>query len=427
MVAALRPERSIGRLPIFDTLFVLQDQPFAAPAGAGLELDVELLPTGASPFTLVFQVESHAARGLVEYASDRFDPASIDAMIDGFMNIASDVAANPDRIVGDLPQLMPADRARILEWGNVTAGSEDCPDQLLHAAFERHARATPEAIAIRGTTPFSYGALDRAASALADSLRKRGVTADRLVGIAIARSAEAVIAMLAVMKAGGAYLPIDPAWPRARRDAIVADAQPDIVLELGDVQLAPDEPSAPEWRTTITPNQLAYVLYTSGSTGTPRGVMIEHAAIANQLRWRQAAFPLAPSDIVLASSPLTFDPSVWEIFGPLSQGASIVMAPGATHEDWGAERNTITTLQLVPAALRALLDQNALGDLHALRRVYCGGESLDVLYCHHPPVEPSGFALLGSKCDAFNHSSSVGIQYRAPGLCSGWSVKMPLT
>jgi amino acid adenylation domain-containing protein len=244
----------------------------------------------------------------------------------------------------------------------------------------------------------TYRELDEEASALALRLRRLGVGAEVRVGIALERSARAVIAVLGVLKAGGAFVPLDPAYPTQRLRLMLEDADPPVLLsetrlagrfaEGRDVVMLDAQgefgPGAGSWAgpaRAAQPSSLAYVMYTSGSTGKPKGVMVEQRSLRNQLAWRQAAFPLTADDAVLQATSLSFDPSIWEILGPLTCGARVVVLSAASHDGprvrQALRENGVTTMQAVPSLLRALLEQEAFAGCATLKRIFCGGETLE--------------------------------------------------
>lgn len=267
----------------------------------------------------------------------------------------------------------------------------------LHQLFEAQVERTPEAIAIVAESEaLTYEQLNQQANRLAHHLKSLGVGPDRVVGLFVERSPTMVVAMLGILKAGGAYLPLDPEHPPDRIASILAEAEVALVLclshltdklpeqtgkviclELLDLGHYPDTNPGCE----VEPDRLAYVIYTSGSTGKPKGVMIPHAGICNQLYWRQSTFPLMAGDRVLQNISFSFDPSVWQIFWPLSWGEQLVLPKPGGQRDIAylvqliAEEG-VTILALVPSILRAFLDQKKSAHCTALRHVFCGGEAL---------------------------------------------------
>jgi amino acid adenylation domain-containing protein len=270
---------------------------------------------------------------------------------------------------------------------------------LLHQLFEAQVHHTPESIAIRTEQQcLSYRHVNEQANQLAYYLHQRGVVADTVVGLFIDRSPAMVIAMLGILKAGGAYLPLDPDYPSDRTASILAESGVSLVvssshltdnlpqqdinvicLDLEHEAIGRHGHTNPNF--PIAVNHLAYVIYTSGSTGTPKGVMIPHEGICNQLFWRQTTFPLAPSDRVLQNISFSFDPSVWQIFWPLSCGAQLVLPKPGGQRDIAyladlIAREQVTILALVPSVLKVLLEQTKGAQGTPLRHVFCGGEAL---------------------------------------------------
>ncbi|CAN2536701.1 Linear+gramicidin+synthase+subunit+B [Methylocapsa aurea] len=294
--------------------------------------------------------------------------------------------------------ILPQDeRHRLLVEWNDTA-TDDPQDRLLHEMFEAQAARDPEAVAlVYEGAQLSYGELNERANRLAHHLQTLGVGPDVIVGLCVERSFEMIVALLGVLKAGGAYLPIDPDYPRDRIAYMIADAAPALVLTqehlrerlpetITTLRLDADwsvvaEESAANPAPRAASQNLAYVIYTSGSTGRPKGVGVSHDAIACRLEWMQERFGLTVDDIVLQKTPYGFDVSVWEFFWPLRQGARMSLAPPGSHrspEQLMAiiDADLITTLHFVPSMLRAFLDAPKLETLSSLRRVLCGGEAL---------------------------------------------------
>ncbi|MEM7274961.1 MAG: amino acid adenylation domain-containing protein [Actinomycetota bacterium] len=263
--------------------------------------------------------------------------------------------------------------------------------------------ATPDRPAlIFGEDVLTYAEFNRLADQLAADLRRRGVGPDHFVGVFAERSFELMIAVYAIIKAGGAYVPLDPDHPADRlrfmaddaglalilTQAHLADRLPTGAAEAVIVDVAnwgwtadpapqSDEPPADN----AGPGNVAYLLYTSGSTGRPKGVMIEHRSIINRLRWMQDAFPLDGTDVVLQKTPYTFDVSVWELFWPLLEGASLVLAAPGDHRDPAAlvrtiAANRVTTLHFVPSMLALFVEEPSVPQCETIRRVICSGEAL---------------------------------------------------
>ncbi len=399
VVEALGPERATGRTPLFEAMLVLHNARWPELRVAGLEVRSEAVESGTTVADLALLLDTgDRLGGVLEYNADRFDATTVDRLLGHLRTVLEAVVADPDQHLSSLPLLSDAERQRVLvEWNDtdIDLGPPTC----LHHLVEAQARRSPDAVAVVSEDAcLTYAELNERANRLAHHLRRRGVGPQAVVGVCLHRSTELVVAALAILKAGGAYLPLDPALPAGRLRFLLADAQPGVLLtqpslldrlpeprasvvtldaEWPDIaRQSPDEPAD-----AAAPEDLAYVIYTSGSSGEPKGVMVPHRAICNQVRWRQDAFPLSEADAVLQGTPMGFDPSIWELFGPLTSGARLVVPPkGAERESGRLVRlltdQHVTTLQVVPSVLEALLEQPGIDECHDLRQVFCGGEPL---------------------------------------------------
>ncbi|MDH2406983.1 amino acid adenylation domain-containing protein, partial [Bradyrhizobium sp. SSUT18] len=307
--------------------------------------------------------------------------------------------------------MLPADeRTYLLEELNRTAAPYPA-EQCIHELFEAQVRRAPDAVAVvcEGER-VSYGELNARANRLAHHLVGLGVKPDQPVAICLERSVAMVVGLLAVLKAGGAYLPLDPAYPSARLRQLLNDAAPrllladaagraalgcDALLDLTVIDLATATPawanlpeSNPDPRALgLTSRHLAYVIYTSGSTGTPKGAQSEHRAIINRLIWMQNAYALKATDVVLQKTPFGFDVSAWEFFWTLLQGARLALAPPDAHKDPDALvdliiTQRITTVHFVPSMLVSFLDAKGVEHCRSLRRLVCSGEALAAASVH---------------------------------------------
>jgi amino acid adenylation domain-containing protein len=311
-----------------------------------------------------------------------------------FLALLDGALAAPGRSVGELAVVGPDERAWLVEGLNETAA--EIPGRCLHEMFlEQVERSPAETALVWEGGAMSFAELAGRVHRLAQRLRRLGVGPETRVGLCAERSPEMVTGILAVLEAGGAYIPLEPSYPRERLAYVLADAGPTVLLgerrrfaELaaaGVRSLAFEEDLSAESAQPPAggagPDSLAYVLYTSGSSGRPKGVMVSHRAIANRLLWMQRRLPIGPSDVVLLKTPFGFDASIWELFVPLFTGARLVLARPDGHRDAGylAEliaRDGVTILQLVPSMLRVFLEEPAAARCTSLRRVFCGGEAL---------------------------------------------------
>ncbi|GAA2264965.1 hypothetical protein GCM10010415_31290 [Streptomyces atrovirens] len=289
----------------------------------------------------------------------------------------------------------PAEQALVLDEFNDT--DRELPATTLIGPIEAQARRTPGATAlVCADRTLTYAELDARANRLAWHLQSLGAGPGAVVAVSVPRSVELVVALLAVLKAGAAYLPLDPDYPAPRLAYMLRDAAPvcavtDRAGRLPDVTgtrvVALDELDVSGWPGTVparalTPAHPAYVIYTSGSTGRPKGVVVPHRAIDNRLRWMQHAYGLTPADRVLQKTPSSFDVSVWEFFWPLREGATLVVAEPGGHKDPVylarlIREQAVTTCHFVPSMLQVFLaGREAAGCAGSLRRVFCSGEAL---------------------------------------------------
>jgi amino acid adenylation domain-containing protein len=271
----------------------------------------------------------------------------------------------------------------------------------LHQMFEAQVERSPDAIAVVfGNQQLTYQQLNKRANQLANYLQKLGVGPEVLVSICLERSLEMIVGMLGILKAGGAYVPLDPAYPQKRLAFILEDTQTPVILTTEKLannlaiyqtkvicldsdweDIAQNSQENPV--SQVTPDNLSYVIYTSGSTGQPKGVMIPHCGIYNTLQWRQKAFRITAQDKVLQTISFSFDPSVWQIFWPLSFGGQLIMARPDGHKDTAylvqvIIEQQITVLALVPSILRVLLEEEGIEKCQSLRHVTSGGEALPI-------------------------------------------------
>ncbi|WPP34309.1 non-ribosomal peptide synthetase [Streptomyces sp. CL7] len=391
IVERLQPDREPGaRVPLVRHMLVLHNSPRPRLDLPGLDIEVLPLDTGTAKFEIQIELtptEDGGLGGWLEYATDLFDEATATRLTEGLLTLLDDGVARPDAPADELRMLSGTDRHTLLtRWSG--AATAPAGSGLLHHLIEDAVDRTPEAVAlVHGTHTTTYAELDERANRLAHDLIARGVRVDDVVGVQLPRSAEAVTAMLAVLKAGAAYLPLDPAHPPRRLAELARDAGARLVLTEGD-----GDPSAPATRPAVAvPSSAgAYVLYTSGSTGRPKGVTNEHAAVVNRILWMQQAYGLEPGEAVLHKTPLGFDVSGWEWLWPLAAGARIVVAGDDGRRDPRViarliREHAVTTCHFVPSMLRAFLDGPAADCAGVLRRVVCSGEEL-------PPATARRFA-----------------------------------
>ncbi|MEU8218291.1 amino acid adenylation domain-containing protein [Micromonospora taraxaci] len=333
----------------------------------------------------------------VWFAGDHWHPTHLQERLD---TLGGWLTVHPDRPVREAVLVGPRERAALLSFNPAPVPAPRTP---VHEAICRQAERTPDAVALRGGgRDRSYRDLLDEAAALAGRLRAEGVGPGSVVALCTERSPEMVVAVLGVLLAGAAYLPLDPSHPRARLDLMLTTA--DAALALADeegraalgtggapaVPVRPlagaDLPALPVfWRGYRAPEEvvdgLSYVIFTSGSTGAPKGVQMTHLSLANRLAWMQEEYRIGPGDVVLQKTPYTFDVSVWELLWAFLAGATLVTAEAQAHRDPQEmaaviAQEAVTTVHFVPSMLALFVEEPGVAACAALRRVICSGEAL---------------------------------------------------
>ncbi|HVY36513.1 MAG TPA: non-ribosomal peptide synthase/polyketide synthase, partial [Polyangia bacterium] len=412
LVQVVQPPRTLAYTPIFQAMLVWQNTPEGHLDLPGLEVEAVGSPAQSSQFDLTLELQESAGRiaGAVIFASALFDAGTIERLVSGFARLLDAMVADDTRAMARLPWLSDQERHQLLYDWNAT--STPFPqERCIHELFEEQASRAPDAVALvfEGQT-MSYGELNARADALARRLEARGIRPDARVAIAVERSFEMVVGLLGILKAGGAYVPLDPGSPARRLHEVLTDCAPVVLLTHERTQglLAPlaegmgipilrlerdaDAGAEVERRDSgrvtpavraagLTSRHLAYVIYTSGSTGTPKGAMNEHRAVVNRLVWLQRFLGLGPADVFLQKTPLTFDVSVGELFGPLISGSRLVIARPDGHKDpdylAGAIVDAgVTVVHFVPSMLRLFLEGRRAERCTGLRCLMCSGEAL---------------------------------------------------
>ncbi|MFI5776141.1 amino acid adenylation domain-containing protein [Nocardia sp. NPDC051570] len=394
LVELLNPPRSAAHHPLFQVLLSFQDNTLATLELPGVEVEPRAPTSITSRFDLTFNIGDAPAtagwEGFVEYATDLFDRSTVEAMAGRLTRILRKVVSDPDIPVGSIDILGADERDLVLRRWNPPA--VEVPDATVIGLFEQQVARTPDAVAVFcGTAAVSYRELDRRAERLARVLISRGVGPDTLVAVALTRSVELIVALLAVWKAAGAYLPIDPAYPSDRLAFILADAAPVVVVT--DAVVAKILPhsaiphlyhdagdSGRDRAVAARPQNLAYAMYTSGSTGVPKGVGITHR---NVLGLISQSWSTGPGERVLVHSSIAFDASTYEIWPALTGGGAVVVATEQRSDPAEITRlvaaRSVTTMFSTPALLSVLLDlvETLPGNpFQSLTQVIAGGAEL---------------------------------------------------
>jgi amino acid adenylation domain-containing protein len=400
LVGQLQPVRDPSRNPLFQVTMQLVNAPTLENGVGKTESAGMNIQRGSAIFDIAYTLMdgSESFSGMIEYSTDLFDAATIEQMARHFERILGCIMINPEIRIGDIPLISSAECDKLIRMshGAVDGAFES---EYVHLVIREQAAKTPNAVAVEDNgVELTYRELDRRASDLATRLWAQVNHPDSRVAILMNRSPNLVAALLAVLHAGASYVPLDPRYPVDRLRYMVADSGARILLtdaarrDLA-VSLASDgvrvvcvdstdvSAALPPPRVDLHPEKPAYILYTSGSTGSPKGVAIPHRALANHMLWMLQRFPFTHDDRILQRTACSFDASVWEFFAPLMAGARVVLLPiDAQRDPQGIvsclAKYHITTVQFVPSLLRAILDEPELYTCTSLRRIFSGGEAL---------------------------------------------------
>ena len=398
LVEELSPTRALSHSPLFQVMLLMHAPPLPPTRMANLEVRGIFVDTGNTMFDLGFYVYDHEdGLGLtLQYATDLFDASTVARMAEQLKTLLASIANGPERSVSELDLLPEAERRTLVEDWNETAMA--LPQECVHAAIEAQATRTPNAIAVSmGSDALSYAELDMRSNRLARYLTKLGVRLETPVGVCVTRAPSMLVALLGVLKASGAYLPLDPSFPRERLSFMVRDAGARVIVTqaslrdawrehegLACVSLDADaeavgRESGAAVSSAAQPDSLAYVIYTSGSTGRPKGVQIEHSSLTNLLYSMLKEPGVAPEDRLLAVTTLSFDIAAPELFLPLLVGARVVVASREDASDGKRlaalmASEQVSVMQATPSTWRMLAESGWKGD--ARLKALCGGEAL---------------------------------------------------
>jgi amino acid adenylation domain-containing protein len=396
---ALRLKRQGALHPLFQVMFQFQATALTPLRLADIRAETLPFETGTSKFDLIFTLgeNEEGFTGDLEYNTDIFDLADVERVLGHFTTLLEGIVEKPDEKVSRLPLLTDRERHRLLtEWSG--AKTEYPRNATIPELFEEQVQRVPDAVALQfGNETISYRELNRRADAIANRLRCCGVESDSLVGISAERSPELIIGLLAILKTGGAYVPLDMDYPAQRVAQLVADAKPKVVLtqrkflekvKSVGVQCAlvcfeeQHETSNVEQTNAknASPDSLAYVLYTSGSTGEPKGVAVPHRAVVRLVKNTNFA-SITEKETFLAFAPISFDASTLEIWGPLLNGAKLVIFPAhaASLEELGRviKDTGVTTLWLTSGLFHQMVEHQ-IDSLKGVRQLLAGGDVLSV-------------------------------------------------
>ncbi|RED86532.1 non-ribosomal peptide synthetase [Cohnella phaseoli] len=407
LIDQLKLERDLSRNPLFDAMFIVQNMGLPE-----LELDeVAFAPYAldnpTAKFDLTLEVVEHgtALTLNLEYATSLFTPETAERMLRHYIRIVQSACESPDAPIDETAWMSEEEQQMIL--GDFNATRRAYPeDRTLLDFFETQAANRAEQVAVQWLDlSLGYRELNERANRLARTLREHGVKPDSFVPLLIERSPEMLVAILAIWKAGGAYLPVSPDFPAERIQYLLQDSGAGIVVgrakywlplqesisELQSVtgidvdsesSYADDRSNLPRAHTS---RHLAYVIYTSGSTGRPKGTMIEHRSVVNRLLWMQEQYPLLPDSVILQKTPFTFDVSVWELFWWMIPGSRVALLESGGEKDpalivKAIEKYEVSHMHFVPPMLKLFLEHfhrmGMTANLNRLAYVFASGEAL---------------------------------------------------
>jgi amino acid adenylation domain-containing protein len=410
VVERLHPERSLSHAPLFQVLFAWQNAPLPTLTLPGVEVEVLEVETQRTKFDLVLDLAEVQGRivGNWQYDTALFLPTTIERLSEHWQRGLEHLLTPGQTPVQQLSLLSPTEQQTLLRHEPVVdSSSSSSPEQgSLVSWLEEQAQQTPQAIAVRfEQEQLTYQQMHEQANQLAHLLGAQGVGSDAVVGVLLQRSLLLPVALLAVLKAGGVYLPLDPGYPPERLHYMLSNSGARLLLTDQPIEAGWREASlhvldiheqqdllAQQPRTnlgrTIVGEHLAYLLYTSGSTGHPKGVMIPQQALNNHMHWMLDTFPFTAQDRFLQKTPSSFDASIWEFLAPWLLGATLIVARPGLQQDSAAlvdllAREQISVLQVVPTLLHMLLQEPGFVDCQHLRHLFCGGEQLSTDLSRH--------------------------------------------
>ncbi|MDP9120918.1 MAG: condensation domain-containing protein, partial [Acidobacteriota bacterium] len=406
LVEALRPERDASRAPLVQVNLLLLDPEYVDVTLPGLRFTPLKLDRGVARFDLTLGLwdGSDGIAGFFEYNLDLFDPPTVARLVEGFEELIEQVTADPEAPLSALVLLSPGSRHQVLYEWNDTAAARETPEtsepwSTVDAQLEAQALRTPgRAAVVVGELELTHAELNRRANRLAHHLRGLGVGPESRVGLAVERSAELVVGLLGIWKAGGAFVPLDPGYPRERLALLVEDAGIEVVVTqegtgaalpdeglravcLGGVGVFAGEREGNLEGRRARPTDLAYVLYTSGTTGRPKGVMVEHGNLAAMLRASRLRFAWTAADRMPCLAAFSFDIFLFELLNPLLAGGTaelVPLKPALDPDRLLAALALATRLHAVPALMRQVVELARLepARYRGVRTLFTGGDAV---------------------------------------------------
>src|SRR5690554_497436 len=456
LVDELNVPRDLSQTPLFNVFFILQTSSQESQYNLDLPggLDIRPLNEGMEQTTAKFDltlniIDSDEITLTAEYRTSLFKQSSIERLLAHYVLLLESICHAPDTPVGQLQFIREEEKQQIAQWNQTDYAFPVYA--ALQQPIEEQVERTPDAVAVADHhTVLTYRELDTQANQLAHYLISQGVKQNQPVGVCLYRGVDMSIALLAVLKAGAAYVPFDPDFPADRLQFMAGDTATPLIISSTDVAVAQELTDVPlllmqdraQWQHLATDKpaiahhseQLFNIIYTSSSTGNPKGVVVPHRGIINRLQCMQLQYPIDGKDTLLQKTPYSFDVSVWELFWPLMQGARIFYAKPDGHKEPSYLRDVIieeniTLIHFVPSMLGAFLQTAGVEDCHSIRLAYVSGEAVQIEHCrqfyrrlpnaqlhnHYGPTEAS-IEVTYYHCVADEPHRSVPIGKALPNL-----------
>ncbi|MGZ9260897.1 MAG: amino acid adenylation domain-containing protein [Candidatus Binatia bacterium] len=408
LVEDLQPQRNLNQNPLFQVTFQLDDNSSQLLTLPAIDVEEMELDSGISRFDLSLSMidNGKSFKGTLQYNTDIFNADTIDRMLGHYQRLLEGIVDNPEQRIDELALLTDAEKHQLLvEWNET---KRDYPsEKCIHQLFEEQVERTPEAVAVvfEGQQ-LTYRELNDRANQLAHHLRNLGAKPNTLVALSLGRSIELVVAIYGVLKAGGAYLPVDPGYPQERLESMLQGVQASIMIMKGEAELSRsalvhvvdlvssrfeiEKQSKANPSQLSQPSDLIYVIFTSGSTGRPKGAAVYHQSFTNLVEWYTTSFDITEKDKALVISSPSFDLTQKNIFGPLIRGGELHLVAGPEYDPGAINRiiaeQKITLINCTPSAFYPLVEQAELRgyeDLTSLREVFLGGESILLARSRH--------------------------------------------
>lgn len=444
LVDSLHPTRDMSYNPLFQVCFVYQNTP--KPENTlSISLDkVEEIRNDTSKFDLWIQAQDEDDEIIldIEYNSNIFNLITITKLIDSYKKLLSSVTENQSTNISNIDIVANEDKDNVLYKWNNTKVDYNTEDNLF-MLVQKQMNENPNNIAIRfNNEGMTYKELNNKVNVISSYLNKKGVKNNSYIGICMERSFEMITTILAIIKLGAAYVPLDPTYPKDRLNYMIEDSNtPFIIAQSKFVDLLEESNSTIVNIEDIYDNNdihielqpynicgddIAYMIYTSGSTGKPKGVMNTHKGIINRLKWMEKELNISSKDNILQKTPFSFDVSLWEIFLPLISGATLVLAKPEGHKDavylcQYIISEKITRIHFVPSMLSVFLEYDEIKEINSLKTVVCSGEALPIdvkdkffnkinaeLYNFYGPTE-AAVDVSFFKCEKANNYRTVPI------------------